>query len=114
MLKMFGIANCDTVKKAKSFLEKNKMDYDFIDFKKVPPTKDQILLWSKYNGELPVNKKGTTQRKFKEIYESLDNAERIKFIIENNSMIKRPIFEKKSQVMAIGFNEIELKEYLLG
>jgi arsenate reductase len=60
MISMFAIPNCDTVKKARTFLEQNKIDYEFIDFKKNPPTKTQIKAWADYFGELPINKKGLT------------------------------------------------------
>ncbi len=109
---MFAIPNCDTVKKARNFLEKNKIDYEFIDFKKCPPTKAQIQAWSDYFGELPINKKGMTYRKYKDHYEALNVPEKIDFIINNTSLIKRPILIKNGQVMALGFNEEHYKELL--
>jgi Spx/MgsR family transcriptional regulator len=102
---MYAIANCDTVKKAKSFLEKHKVVYEFIDFKKNPPTKDLIKEWTKYFGELPVNKKGTTYKKVKDQYEKLSEAGKIDFMISQSSMIKRPIIEKNGKVITIGFDE---------
>ena len=41
MIVMYAIANCDTVKKARTYLEKKKVSYEFVDFKKTPPTSDQ-------------------------------------------------------------------------
>lgn len=105
MLKMFGISNCDTVKKARTFLEKNNISYEFIDFKKTIPSKTQIQIWSEYASELPINKKGTTYRKHQEHYESLSPQEKIHFIIANPSIIKRPILLKNDKPIAIGFNE---------
>lgn len=105
MISMFAIPNCDTVKKARNFLEKNKIAYEFIDFKKCPPTKAQIDTWSNYAGELPVNKKGMTYRKYKETYEALDTAEKIDFIIANTSLIKRPVLVQNDKVIALGFDE---------
>ena len=102
---MFAIANCDTVKKARTFLENNKIDYEFIDFKKSPPTKAQIKAWSDYLGELPINKKGMTYRKYKDHYETLAIPEKIDFIIANTSLIKRPVLLNNEKVIAIGFNE---------
>jgi Spx/MgsR family transcriptional regulator len=110
MLSMFGIPNCDTVKKGRSFLEKNKITYEFIDFKKTTPTKTQIETWAYYAHELPINKKGTTYRKHKEHYESLSTPEKINFIIANPSIIKRPILVKNDKPIAIGFNE---EQYIL-
>lgn len=109
---MFAIPNCDTVKKARTFLEKNKIDYEFIDFKKIPPTKAQITAWSDYSGELPINKKGMTYRKYKDHYEALSLSEKIDFIIANTSLIKRPVLVQDGKTIALGFNEAQYKELI--
>lgn len=109
---MFGIPNCDTVKKARNFLEKNNVDYEFINFKKLPPTQVQIKAWSDYLGELPINKKGITYRKYKDHYEGLSVPEKIDFIIANTSLIKRPVLIKDGQIIALGFSEEHYKELL--
>lgn len=110
MYKIFGIPNCDTVKKARTFLDNKKLAYDFIDFKKIRPTVEDIERWSKNFGGLPVNTKGATYKKHKDEYESLDEKGRIQFIIVNTSMIKRPILEKEGKVVAFGFDEEKYKE----
>lgn len=102
---MYAIPNCDTVKKARTFLDKKKVDYQFIDFKKTPPTVDLVKRWAEFFGELPVNKKGITYRKFKDEYEALTPTQKIKFLIENTSMIKRPVLEKNNLTIAMGFDE---------
>ncbi|MCL9685123.1 arsenate reductase family protein [Legionella maioricensis] len=112
MISMFAIPNCDTVKKARNFLEKNKIDYEFIDFKKSPPTKAQIKAWSEFAGELPINKKGMTYRKYKDHYEALSMAEKIDFIIANTSLIKRPVLVENGKTIALGFDEEQYKERL--
>jgi Spx/MgsR family transcriptional regulator len=109
MISMFGIPNCDTVKKARAFLEHNKMVYEFIDFKKSPPTTAQIQAWSDFAGELPVNKKGMTYRKYKDEYEAFTVPEKIEFIIAHTSLIKRPVLEHNGAVVALGFNEVHYK-----
>lgn len=105
MITMYAIPNCDTVKKARTFLDKKKVEYQFIDFKKTAPTTEQIKRWGEFFGELPANKKGITYRKFKDEYEALTPAQKIKFLIENNSMIKRPVLERDDKTIAIGFEE---------
>lgn len=105
MLIMYAIPNCDTVKKARAFLDKKKIAYEFVDFKKTPPTKELVNKWIDFSGELPVNKKGATFRKLKEEYEMLSPAKQIDFMIKNSSMIKRPILENKNKTIAIGFDE---------
>lgn len=106
-MKMYGIPNCDTVKKARSFLEKKKIEFEFIDFKKSPPTKEQVLKWKESFGEWPVNKKGPTFRKVKELFEAASEVGKMKLILENTSMIKRPILEVRSQKILFGFDEEE-------
>lgn len=109
MISMFAIPNCDTVKKARQFLEINSIDYEFINFKKKPPTKDQINEWSEFLGALPINKKGATYRKHKEVYEALSQSGKIDFIIANPSLIKRPILVENAKTIAVGFSEEEYK-----
>ncbi len=112
MISMFAIPNCDTVKKARSFLEKMKIAYEFIDFKKAPPTKAQIITWSNFAGELPINKKGMTYRNYKDHYEALTMDEKIEFIIANSSLIKRPILMQNGNTIAMGFSEKHYEELI--
>lgn len=101
---MYAIPNCDTVKKARNYLEQKKIAYEFVDFKKNPPTKEHIEKWQDFMGELPVNKKGLTYKKVKDEYEALSPKAKIDFIIKNTSMIKRPVLEKKGKTIAVGFD----------
>jgi Spx/MgsR family transcriptional regulator len=113
MISMYAIPNCDTVKKARTFLEENKIDYAFIDFKKSPPTKAQIKAWSDYAGDLLINKNGMTYRKYKDHYEALNMPEKIDFIIANTSLIKRPVLEQNGKAIAVGFNEEHYKTLIM-
>lgn len=112
MYKMYAIPNCDTVKKARAFLDKKKIQFEFIDFKKTPPTKTLIKEWKGFLGELPVNKKGTTYKKFKDEFENLSETEKVEFLIEQSSMIKRPIIENNGKVLAIGFDEEQYLKWI--
>ena len=105
MFKLFGIPNCDTVKKARNFLSQKNIELEFIDFKKYRPSDEDIERWSKSFGGLPVNSKGTTYKKHKAVFEALSRKDQIKFIQDNTSMIKRPILEKKGTVLAFGFDD---------
>ncbi len=105
MLTMYAIANCDTVKKARKHLDAKKIQYEFYDFKKTPPTKELIKSWSEFLGELPINKKGLTYKKYKEEFENLPEKEKVLFLIEQSSMIKRPIVMSQSKVLAVGYDE---------
>ena len=109
MIKLYGIPNCDTVKKARVFLEKKKLAHDFVDFKKSPPTSSDLERWKKAFGDWPLNKKGPTFRKNQEAFDALTDAKKPAFIIANSSMIKRPILEVDGKVVAFGFDEEKYK-----
>lgn|SRR5690606_4056383 len=112
MYKLYGIPNCDTVKKARTFLEKQGAPVNFIDFKKSPPAEADIKRWSDAFGDLPVNKKGVTFKKYKDEFEALAGKAQINFLREHTSMIKRPILEKDGVVLAFGFDEETYKSVL--
>ena len=112
MYKIFGIPNCDTVKKARTFLEGLKISFEFVDFKKYQPSLEDIERWTQYLGSLPVNTKGVTYKKHKDHFESLSLENQIRFIQNNTSIIKRPVLEFKENVLALGFDEETYKKIL--
>ena len=110
MYKIYGIPNCNTVKKALNALDEANKPYTFVNFKKEPPIKDQIKVWKEAFGDWPANKKGPTYRKIKEEFESATPAKKTSILIENSSAIKRPILMKGSKVLAFGFSEEDYKK----
>tara|TARA_B100000886_G_C20376142_1_gene471848 strand:- start:324 stop:674 length:351 start_codon:yes stop_codon:yes gene_type:complete len=105
MLIVYGIKNCDKVKKLINELNNEEITFDFYDYKKKLPLVEHIKRWESFLGELPVNKRGTTYRKLKLSFESLDNCSKLDFIAQNASMIKRPIVELEEKVLVIGYNK---------
>ncbi len=112
MIKLFGISNCDTVKKARVFLDNRKIQFEFVDFKKYRPSLDDLKRWSKSFGGLPVNTKGVTYKKYKELFEKMTQPEQLAFIQENTSMIKRPILEDDGIVLSFGFDQDQYEKSL--
>jgi len=110
MYSLFGIPNCDTVKKVKKYLDNKGVEYNFVNFKNNSPTNKDIKRWGDYLGELPVNKRGTTYRKIKDQFEAVSKAQQSKILTENSSAIKRPILEKSGKVISIGFDEKALQK----
>jgi arsenate reductase (glutaredoxin) len=104
MYKLFGIPNCNTVKSARTYLEEKQIPFEFVDFKKYTPTDKDIKNWAKDFGGLPVNKSGLTYKKHKDVFESLNDEQKLKFIQKNTSMIKRPILWDDKKVLAFGFS----------
>lgn len=115
MIKVFGITNCSTVKKARLWLEDKKIDYVFHDFKKsgVPDCLDDWI--QKLGWELLLNRKGTTWRKLspEEQNQVKDAASAKAVMLENPSVIKRPVVVRDGQAILIGFDEQAWSEVLL-
>ena len=109
MLTVFGIKNCDKVKKMITELKESEIAFEIYDFKKSAPTTTHISRWSNFLGELPVNKRGTTYRKLKDSFESLSEKEKVAFVCEHSSMIKRPIIEFNDEVILIGHDSTSIE-----
>lgn len=106
-MKIYGIKNCDTVKKALQFLDNKGIAYDFHDYKKQGVEAAKIKEWAKLVPfEKLINKKGPTYRKLSDA-EKLDLEKistAIPIIIANTSVIKRPILEFKNSII-LGYDE---------
>lgn len=110
-MKMYGIKNCDTVKKAIALFTAREVDFTFVDFKKNPPTLEELKRWKEFRGELPVNKKGSTFRKIKSEFESAGPVEQLEILRQNPSAIKRPILEEGPKTLCIGFDQEFYENY---
>ena len=108
---LFGIPNCDTMKKARRWLEANDVLYTFHDYKKAGVPEKELKLWVKTIGwEILLNRRGTTWRKLNDsVKENIDEASAIQVMIENPSAIKRPVLEIDDQLL-VGFSEDTYKE----
>ncbi|MCH5336023.1 MAG: ArsC family transcriptional regulator [Campylobacter sp.] len=97
-MKLYGIKNCNSVKKAMLALE--QFNFEFLDIKKI--NKNILDLWLKQKSfEELVNTAGTTAKKLiltKEKLKSLSKEELETLILENPSVIKRPVIEFKNQI----------------
>ena len=105
MLKVYGIKNCDSVKKALAFFKKHSIAYEFIDYKNEPLPCETIGMWvAKAEIEPLFNAKSTTYRELglKEL--SLDAKAKEEWLCKKNLLIKRPIVEFNDKLL-VGFNE---------
>ena len=105
---LYGIPNCDTVKKARTWLDGQGIAYAFHDYKKEGVTAAKVKAWCKALGwETVLNRAGTTFRKLPDDAKAgLDQAKAVALMVEQPSMIKRPIVEHKGGLL-IGFKEPE-------
>ena len=106
MIKIYGIPNCDTMKKARRWLETNGIEYDFHDYRKLGVPEKNLKNWVKQTGwEAVLNKRGTTWRKLDDaVKDNIDEATAVQLMIDNPSIIKRPVIES-GKLLLIGFNE---------
>ncbi|MFM9968395.1 MAG: arsenate reductase [Burkholderiales bacterium] len=110
---IFGIKNCDTMKKAFAWLDAKGIDYEFHDYKKAGVPVDHLKDWSARAGwEKLLNTRGTTYRKIPEAErENLNEARALKVLEKYPSAIKRPVVEAGSKLL-IGFDETEFSKTL--
>ena len=108
---LYGIPNCDTVKKARAWMAAQGIAYTFHDYKKAGVTADQLRQWCGVAGwETVLNRAGTTFKKLPDgAKANLDKAKAIALMLEQPSMIKRPIVEHSGGVL-IGFKETQWQD----
>jgi arsenate reductase (glutaredoxin) len=112
-LVVYGIKNCDTVKKALTWLDDHKIAYTFHDYKSKGISDAKLKEWAKQIGwENLVNKKGMTWRQLDdEVKHSITSVpSAITLMKEKTSVIKRPLVEKGNSVLAIGFDAGEFEK----
>ncbi|EAR10219.1 arsenate reductase [Reinekea blandensis] len=106
MLKIYGIRNCDTLKKTLAWFKAHDTEVEFIDYKKQPP--DHALastFVSALGWEQVINKRGTTWRKLDDaIKASINEQSAIQLMLEQPSIIKRPIIQQDDNFW-VGYDE---------
>lgn len=104
MIHIYGIKNCDTMKKAFKWLDDQGIDYQFHDYKKVGVNKEQAQEWLAQLGwENVINKRGTTWRKLDDaVKDTMNETMALDVIIDQPSIIKRPLLIKNDEII-LGF-----------
>ncbi len=105
---IYGIKNCDTVKKACKYLDAHNINYQFIDYRQQPLSSDLVNTWVGVLGwDLLVNKRSTTYRALTESQKGNITTE---LLIEQPTLIKRPVLVSDTKVM-VGFKEAEYSQF---
>ena len=107
MYTVYGIPNCDVIKKAVTWLQDHKIGYEFHDYKKQGIDEATLQNWCKQLGyDAIFNKRSTTWKELGEAVQSTVTDERsaIRIMTEHNSIIKRPVIVKGGKVIAVGFD----------
>jgi Spx/MgsR family transcriptional regulator len=107
-LTLYGIPNCDTVKKARAWLDQHGLAYSFHDYKKAGADPAKLTAWCAAAGwEKVLNRAGTTFRKLPDADKAdLDQARAVALMVANPSCIKRPIIEHAGGLL-VGFKADE-------
>jgi arsenate reductase (glutaredoxin) len=111
MTVMYGIKNCDTIKRARTWLESHKVDYDFHDYKSAGIDRALLEGWVKKAGwEVLLNRAGTTFKKLPDAdKDGITEKKAIALMLAQPSMIKRPVLEGKGK-LTIGFKPEDYKK----
>lgn len=105
MIEVYGIKNCDKIRATKKWLENADIEYTFYDLKKEPLTKEELWEFVHRIGlDVLVNKRGTTWRNLKLKNRDLSDEEMFEILLENQTMIKRPVLIKEEAIL-VGYDE---------
>lgn len=108
MLTVYGISNCDTVRKALKWLDKKGLSYTFYDYKVQGLSSEQLENWMQQRDWKEIlNLRSTTWRELPQLLKDtvVDAPSAAQVIPENFSMIKRPVLEKEGKIIFLGFDE---------
>lgn len=107
-MKLYGIPNCGTVKKARAWLDSHHVAYQFHDYKKNPLDEALLASWLKQVGWQKLLKKtGPTWGQLPDAVKASiqDDASALALMLAKPNVIKRPVLEQQGKVLATGFNE---------
>ena len=115
MLTMYGIKNCDTIKKARRWLEAHQIAYQFHDYRADGLDRAQLDTFiAELGWQALLNTRGTTWRKLDEsLRNSIDNADAAAaLMLEMPAIIKRPLLCAPGQPMLLGFSEANYEKFI--
>jgi len=109
---LYGIPNCDTVKKARTWLAGQGHDVDFHDFKKQGLDRATAAQWlTQIDWQTLVNRKGTTWRNLSDERKAAvtDNESALDLILESPSVVKRPVLDRGGE-FSVGFSDSQYQD----
>lgn len=113
MINIYGIKNCDSVKKALSFFKEHDLDYTFHDFKTDKVGSKEVSYWLQHVDMNTIfNSRSTTYRALKLKEMNLNEDEKKEWLCRENLLIKRPVIEFDNKIL-VGYNDTKYKEVLL-
>ena len=112
MLKIYGIKNCDSVRKAIKYLKTHNIPYTFIDFRETPVDQETVREWLMHTDiKTLFNTRGTMYRTLKLKELDLNDTEKEAWLAKENMLIKRPVITFDNSIL-VGYNESQYLEKL--
>jgi len=115
MYTIYGIPNCDTVKKVMTWMKEQKISFEFHDYKTMGITAKELKNWCEQVGwETIFNKRSTTYKELPPAIQSslISATKAIPIMVEYTSIIKRPVITKGDKVIIVGFDAKKYAEVL--
>ena len=115
-IRVYGIPNCGSCKKAIAWLRGNDIQHEFIDTKEYPPDRDRIANWVETLGSKPMrNTSGKSYRALGDARNSFSDEQWIDAFTQDAMLLKRPLFVRDGKAVLVGFkaSEAELHEKLV-
>ena len=113
-LKVYGIPNCNSCKKAMQWLAEHDIAYEFINTKENPPSKQQITAWVDTLGFKPMrNTSGKSYRALGEVRNTWDSDRWIEAFSQDAMLLKRPLCVRDESTILVGFKALEAEERFL-
>jgi arsenate reductase-like glutaredoxin family protein len=102
--KIFGVKNDDQISKLLEILDECEVQYDFIDFRDMPPSDEELIKWAEYeNDDYPINARSSFFKKNKKFFNKLPENERFNWLRTNYICLSRPIIESEDgEILSIG------------
>lgn len=114
MIKIYGIKNCDSMKKAFKWLDERDIPYEFHDYKKAGVPRERLVAWCKALGwKTLLNTKGPTWRKLTpEQQQITTQSQAVAIMMEHSSVIRRPVIETESGHLLVGFDPTMFESFI--
>lgn len=114
MVRIFGIKNCDSMKKAFKWLDERGIPYEFHDYKKAGVPREQLVIWCKTLGwKTLLNTKGPTWRKLTPEQQNISTQSKaVAIMMEHSSVIRRPLVETESGHLLVGFDPMMFESFV--
>lgn len=112
--RIYGIKNCDSVKKALKWCDEHGVAYEFHDYKKLGVPRDRLVDWCRTLGwKTLINTKGTTWRKLTpEQQDITTQSKAVATMLEHASVIRRPVVETPSGHLLVGFDQTMFESFV--